>query len=65
MTLRIPAEDSAALARIDELENRSQHEVVLAALRQYVESVSRKVLIHEVMRRELPRYAEALERLGE
>jgi predicted transcriptional regulator len=64
MTLRLPAEDSAALARTAELERRSQHEVVLTALREYIERTSRAALIDQVMDAELPKYAEALERLG-
>lgn len=64
MTLRLSAEDSAALARTAELERRSQHEVVLTALREYIEHTSRAALIDQVMDVELPQYAEALERLG-
>jgi predicted transcriptional regulator len=65
MTLRLPAEDSAALARTAELQRRSQHEVVLTALREYIERTSRSSLIDQVMDAELPKYAEALERLGQ
>ncbi len=65
MTLRLPAEDSAALARTAELEQRSQHDVIITALREYIERSSRDALIQQVMDAELPRYAEALERLGQ
>ena len=65
MTFRLPAEDSAALARIAEVEGRSQNEVLLTALREYIERQSRAALIGQVMDSELPRYAEALERLGQ
>ncbi len=65
MTLRLQAEDSAALARTAELEQRSHHEVIIAALREYIERSSRDALIQQVMDAELPRYAEALERLGQ
>lgn len=65
MTFRLPAEDSAALARIAEVEGRSQNEVLLTALREYIERQSRAALIGKVMDSELPRYAEALERLGQ
>lgn len=65
MTMRLSAEDSAALARTAELERRSQHEVVLTALREYIERTSRAALIDQVMDAELPKYAEALERLGQ
>lgn len=65
MTFRLPAEDSAALARIAEVEDRSQNDVLLSALREYVERQGRTALIEQVMDSELPRYAEALERLGQ
>ena len=65
MTLRLPAEDSAALARTAELESRSQSDVILTALREYIARHERASLINEVMEAELPRYAEALERLGQ
>ena len=65
MTLRLPAADSAALARIAELESRSQNDVIVSALREYIERNSRATLIEQVLDSELPRYAEALERLGQ
>ena len=65
MTLRLPAEDSAALARTAKLESRSQSDVILTALREYIARHERASLINEVMDAELPRYAEALERLGQ
>lgn len=65
MTLRLPADDSVALARTAELEQRSQHDIVLTAIREYIERSSRIALIEQVMDSELPRYAVALERLGQ
>ncbi len=65
MTFRLPAEDSAALARMAELEDRSRNDVLLTALREYIERQSRAALMEQVMDSELPRYAEALERLGQ
>lgn len=65
MTFRLSAEDSAALARIAQVEDRSQNEVLLTALREYIERQSRAALMEQVMDSELPRYAEALERLGQ
>lgn len=65
MTLRLPAEDSVALARAAELESRSQSDVILTALREYIARHERASLIEQVMDAELPRYAEALERLGQ
>jgi len=40
-------------------------EVARAAVRDYVERESRRELLERVLDRELPRYAEALERLGQ
>ena len=65
MTLRLPPEDSLALARTAELEDRSQHEIVIIAIRDYIERRGRATLIEQVMNSELPRYAEALDRLGQ
>ena len=65
MTLRLPPEDSLALARTAELEDRSQHDVILTAIRDYIERRGRVSLIEQVMDSELPRYAEALDRLGQ
>ena len=65
MTLRLPAEDSVALARAAELESRSQTDVILTALREYIARHERASLIEQVMNAELPRYAEALDRLGQ
>lgn len=64
MTLRLPDDESAALRRRAELESRSMHEVAREAIREYVENHSRAELLDQVLDEELPRYAEALERLG-
>lgn len=39
-------------------------EVARAAVREYVERTSRRELLNRILDEELPRYAEALERLG-
>ena len=39
-------------------------DVVRQALRDYIESASRRELLDQVLDNELPRYAEALERLS-
>lgn len=39
-------------------------EVARQAVREYIERTSRRELLDEVLDGELPRYAEALERLG-
>ncbi len=64
MTLRLTDDESAALRARAERENRSMQDVARAAVREYIESHSRAELLDEVLDEELPRYAEALERLG-
>ena len=65
MTLRLTAEETEALRRRAELEGRSMQEVAREAVRDYVEQTSRRELIDRVLDEELPRFAEALERLGQ
>lgn len=65
MTLRFTDEETAALRRRAELESRSMQEVARQAVREYVENHSRADLLDRVLDEELPRYAEALRRLGE
>lgn len=65
MTLRLSDDDARALERQAALEGASQQAVMTRALQEYVERHSRAALIEQVMDRELPRYAEALERLGQ
>lgn len=64
MTLRLDDAEAAALRKRADLEERSMQDVARAAIREYVEQHSRSDLIDGVLDRELPRYAEALERLG-
>jgi predicted transcriptional regulator len=61
MTLRLADDESDALRRRAELEQRSMQDVARQAIREYVENHSRGELLDE----EPPRYAEALERLGQ
>lgn len=65
MTLRLADDEAEALRRRAELESRSMQEVARQAIREYVESHSRTDLLDRVLDQELPRYAEALRRLGE
>jgi predicted transcriptional regulator len=65
MTLRLTDEETAALRRQAELESRSMQEVARDSVREYVERHSRAELLKRVLDEELPRYAEALERLGQ
>lgn len=64
MTLRLADDGTEALRRRAELERRSMQEVARQAIREYVENHSRADLLDQVLDEELPRYAEALERLG-
>jgi hypothetical protein len=64
MTLRLTVDETDALRLQAEREGRSMQEVAREAVRDYVEHKSRRELLDRVLDRELPRYAEALERLG-
>jgi predicted transcriptional regulator len=64
MTLRLAEEETEALRRRSELEQRSMQEVARQAIREYIENHSRADLLDRVLDEELPKYAEALERLG-
>jgi predicted transcriptional regulator len=65
MTLRLSDEEADALRRRAEREGRSMQEVARSALREYIDRTSRRELLDEVLDEELPRFAEALRRLGE
>ena len=64
MTLRLTDDEAEALRKRAEFEDRSMQEVAKQAVREYVENHSRRDLLDRVLDEELPRYAEALERLG-
>lgn len=63
--MRLTDEEADALRSRSELEGRSMQDVARQAVREYVESHSRAELLDRVLDRELPHYAEALERLGQ
>lgn len=65
MTLRLTDEEADALRRRSELEGRSMQDVARQAVREYVETHSRSELLDQVLDQELPRYTEALHRLGQ
>jgi predicted transcriptional regulator len=65
MTLRLADEETEALRRRSEVEQRSMQEVARQAIREYIENHSRAELLGQVLDEELPKYAEALERLGQ
>ena len=65
MTLRLTEDETEALRRQAEVEGRSMQDVAREAVRDYVERHTRTELLEQVLDSELPRYAEALRRLGE
>jgi predicted transcriptional regulator len=65
MTLRLSDAEAKALRRRAEHEGRPMQEVARQAIREYVEGHSRGELLDRVLDEELPRYAEALERLAQ
>jgi predicted transcriptional regulator len=65
MTLRLSDAEAKALRRRADHEGRPMQEVARQAIREYVEGHSRSELLDRVLDDELPRYAEALERLGQ
>lgn len=65
MTLRLDESETDALRRRAALEGRSMQDVAREAVHEYVERHSRAELLDKVLDEELPRYAEALERLAQ
>jgi predicted transcriptional regulator len=65
MTLRLTDEETLALRERARREGRSMQEVARTAVRDYIDRTSRQELLDEVLDEELPRFAEALRRLGE
>jgi predicted transcriptional regulator len=65
MTLRLTYDETDALRRRAQREGRSMQDVARAAVREYIDRTSRQELLDEVLDEELPRFAEALRRLGE
>lgn len=65
MTLRLTDEETQALRARARREGRSMQEVAREAVRDYVQRTSHRELLDEVLDEQLPRYAEALKRLGE
>lgn len=64
MTLRLTDVEADALRRRAEYESRSMQDGVKQVVREYAENHSRQDLLGSVLEEDLPRYAEALERLG-
>ncbi|MBA3799854.1 MAG: ribbon-helix-helix protein, CopG family [Geodermatophilaceae bacterium] len=64
MTVRFDDQETAALRKRAAIEGRSMQEIVRLSVREYVERNSRDELVDHIIDEELPRYAEALDRLG-
>ena len=64
MTLRLDEQETEALRKRADREGRSMQDVARQAVRDYIERTSKRELLDSVLDGELPRYAEALERLG-
>jgi len=65
MTVGLTEDEAEALRLRADREGRSMQEVARQAVRDYIERSSTRELLDEVLDDELPRYAEALRRLGE
>ena len=65
LTVRLSEDEQIALAAFADRSGVSQNEVMRAALREYVQRQTHAQLLAEVMDSELPKFAEALERLGQ
>lgn len=65
MTLRLDDRENEELRARAEFEGVSMQEVVKAALREYIDTHNRREAIDRALDVELPRYADALRRLGE
>jgi plasmid stability protein len=65
MTLRLTDDEAKALRARAKREGRSMQEVARSAVRDYIDRTSRRELLDQVLDEELPRYSEALRRLGE
>lgn len=64
MTLRLTDAETEALRARAQAEGRSMQDVARSAVREYVEARARRERIDEILDVELPRYADAIERLG-
>jgi len=65
MTLRLTDDEAETLRLRADLEGRSMQDIARQAIREYIEQHSRGDLLGQVLDEEIPRYAEALRRLGE
>ena len=65
MTLRLSEDETEALRRRAKEEGRSMQEVARDAVSSYLEQAGRRQIVDAVLDRELVRFADAIERLGQ
>ena len=65
MTLRLGDQETDALRLRAQREGRSMQEVAREAVRDYIDRTSRRELLDGVIDEELPRFAEALQHMGD
>src|SRR4051812_6174676 len=65
MTLRLDEQETEALRQRAQLEGRSMQDIARQVVRDYIERNSKRELLDRILDEEIPRYAEALRRLGE
>jgi predicted transcriptional regulator len=65
MTLRLDDETNNSLRDRAEAEGKSMQEIVRIAVVEYIDRQSRQDALERVLDSELPRFADALRRLGE
>ncbi|GAA4728229.1 ribbon-helix-helix protein, CopG family [Phytohabitans rumicis] len=65
VNLRPSPEQTEALRSIAAAEGRSMHAVILAAIDEYVARHTKRAMLDRVLDTQLPRFEDALRRLGE
>lgn len=65
MTLRLNEAETRALREHAEAEGRSMQDIVKTALHEHLAEAKRRKAIEQALTSELPRYREALTKLGE
>ena len=65
MTLRLTETESEALRQQAAAEGRSMQDIARQAVRDYIDRTERRQKLDAALDVELPRYADALRRLGE
>jgi predicted transcriptional regulator len=65
MTLRLSDEETNALRERADHEGRSMQDIAREAVREYIDNRTRRERLNDVLDEQLPRYADALKRLGQ